>query len=1038
MRDANKTKAQLIDELETLRAKVTTLEQAETEHKQTEEALQESERQFSDIAKNIPGMVFQFRVRSDGSSYFSYASPRATELFEFPADMSSPDWDLGAWTHPDDREDFFASIAQAIENRTGWNFEGRFITPGGETKWFQGISSPSQIGNELVFNGVLLDITERKLAEQALHDSEQRFRSIIESIPLGMHMYQLEPDNRLIFLHANPAADEILGIENSQFVGLTIEEAFPPLIETEVPERYRLAAAQGVLWQTEQIAYEDDQISGAFEVRAFQTTPGKMAATFHDITDRKRTEQALRQSEALYRSLFEGIDDVIFVHDEEANILDVNEATCRRLGYTREELLQMKTTDIDAPDYAAGVKDRLALQLTAGGLSEISGVHIARDGRRIHVDTNSRLINYKGKPAVLAVVRDITERKRAEEALRESEEKYRDLIENMHDVIFAVDGKGVATYVSPAIEMFLGHSPSEIIGQPFAKFVHPEDLQLVQESFRNMIAGGQYHSPNVYRVVAKSGAVRWMRTSSRPILQGDRVVGIQGILVDITERKQAEEALRGSEEKFRTLAEQSPNMIFINQMGKVVYANAKCEEMLAYRRDEFYAPDFDFLDLIGPKHHEVVKSTFARHMSGEEVEPYEYSLVTKRAELIEVIITTKLINYEGQAAILGIVTDITERKQAEQELRASQQFLQSTLDALAANIAILDSNGTIVDVNAAWSQFAKENGCSEAKCGVGVNYLSVCDTAVGDNSDEALAVAQGLRELITNERAQFNLEYPCHSPEQQRWFVMRATQFGNHDAVRVVVAHEDITERIQAEQQRVELTMERERGVVLQRFVKDASHDLRTPLTTIKTSLHLLPRLTDPARQQQHIDIMETQATHLQTLLENMLDMSRLAMTTEFRFGPVDLNKLIQNLLVAQRPLAESKKHNLRFTGSPAVPPIPVDSLQLRRAITNIAVNAINYTPDGGTIAIQTALRDERVIIEIQDTGIGIDAADLPHIFDHFYRADKARSTITGGAGLGLTIAQKIIATHHGRIEVESEVGKGSTFRIIFPVGDAR
>jgi diguanylate cyclase (GGDEF)-like protein/PAS domain S-box-containing protein len=143
------------------------------------------------------------------------------------------------------------------------------------------------------------------------------------------------------------------------------------------------------------------------------------------------------------------------------------------------------------------------------------------------------------------------------------------------------------------------------------------------------------------------------------------------------ERKRAEEALRESEEKFRTLAEQSPNMIFINKKGRVVYANARSEEVMGYTKEEFYSPDFDFLTLIAPEYKELVGSSFGKHTGGEEVEPYEYTLITRDGRRIETIITTRLISYEAEKAILGIVTDITDHKRAEEEIRQRTAQLEA-------------------------------------------------------------------------------------------------------------------------------------------------------------------------------------------------------------------------------------------------------------------------------------------------------------------------------------------------------------------------
>jgi PAS domain S-box-containing protein len=168
-------------------------------------------------------------------------------------------------------------------------------------------------------------------------------------------------------------------------------------------------------------------------------------------------------------------------------------------------------------------------------------------------------------------------------------------------------------------------------------------------------------------------------------------------------RTEEQKTLRESEDKFKSLAEQSPNMIFINKGGRVVYVNKRCQEVMGYKKEEFYSPDFDFLTLVAPESMELVKSSFKRHMSGEEVESYEYSIITKHGERIDAIITTKLIDYEGERAILGIVTDITHRKRTEAALLESKELFEKTFRAHRDAIFILNAEipPKIVDCNPA-------------------------------------------------------------------------------------------------------------------------------------------------------------------------------------------------------------------------------------------------------------------------------------------------------------------------------------------------
>ncbi|MFH1491161.1 MAG: PAS domain S-box protein, partial [Pseudomonadota bacterium] len=181
--------------------------------------------------------------------------------------------------------------------------------------------------------------------------------------------------------------------------------------------------------------------------------------------------------------------------------------------------------------------------------------------------------------------------------------------------------------------------------------------------------------------------------------RADMAAALHNLEREIAERKRAEEELRESEEKFRSIAEQSPNMIFINQKGRVVYANRLCEEIMGYTREEFYSPAFDFLSIIAPESVELIRASFARHMQGREVEPYEYTLINKKGERIEAIITTRLMTFEGETAICGIVTDISERKRAETALRDSEKRYKILFESAGDGINVHDLDGKILDVN---------------------------------------------------------------------------------------------------------------------------------------------------------------------------------------------------------------------------------------------------------------------------------------------------------------------------------------------------
>jgi signal transduction histidine kinase len=246
----------------------------------------------------------------------------------------------------------------------------------------------------------------------------------------------------------------------------------------------------------------------------------------------------------------------------------------------------------------------------------------------------------------------------------------------------------------------------------------------------------------------------------------------------------------------------------------------------------------------------------------------------------------------------------------------------------------------------------------------------------------------------------------------------------------------DISERIQAEKQALDLMLKARTVEMLKGFLTGVSHDLRTPLSVMNTSLYLLRRKIGD-EDNRYLDALETQTTHMQRVVEDMLDMSKLddevAELTPIR---LDLNGLIRDLLVTLQNSATTKNQHLIFQAMDGNSFIMADQFMLGKVINNVVKNAILYTPDSGNIHIQTTQTQEATVqIIIQDSGIGIDAETLPHIFERFYKANDARPSGQGGTGLGLSIAHKIVEMHGGTIDVQSIPGEGSTFIITLPIG---
>ncbi len=304
----------------------------------------------------------------------------------------------------------------------------------------------------------------------------------------------------------------------------------------------------------------------------------------------------------------------------------------------------------------------------------------------------------------------VVDRRKAKHALRESEARHRAISDVIGDVAFSclrLEGENFAIdWITGATEKVFGFSVEEIKKRGCWKFaVDPRDLPIFEEKVAGLSPGES--STCELRIIPADGSTRWIRVFSR--VENDRTTPkshrLFGACEDITERRNAKLTLMESEEKFRTLAEESPNMIFINQRGRVVYANKKCMEVMGYGREEFYSADFNFLSLTSPESVETLKSAYAKHLRGETVPPYEYVLITRDGKRINAIINSGLIEYNGDKAVMGIVTDITERKKTEQALSESEEKYRKLFEESMDAIFVADiETGIIVDCNLAASK----------------------------------------------------------------------------------------------------------------------------------------------------------------------------------------------------------------------------------------------------------------------------------------------------------------------------------------------
>jgi len=422
---------------------------------------------------------------------------------------------------------------------------------------------------------------------------------------------------------------------------------------------------------------------------------GRLAdmAVLRDITERKRAEAALEKGERSYRDLFENTLVGTFVIDAETTrIVLANQATAEAYGF-------------DSPQQAIGVdplefipvedRDRavriIAEDMVERDLRQVNEFRtVARDGAEKWIAAVGTRTDYQGKPAGLISFIDITDRKRTEKLLQENEARYRLLAENTGDIIFTTDLDLNPTYISPSYTRVFGYSIEEAMGRKMVDALSPTSQHLAASVLAEELEEEAREQKDFQRsrtleleMYSRDGSLVWLEVVVT-FLRGEdgTAVGIVGVGREITARKATEQARQASEAKFRAVAEQSPNMVFIHHGGKLVYVNMQCGTVLGYSREEFYAPDFDFWTIIAPEFRDTLEVLYQRHTSGEEVPPIEYVLLDRDGARIDAILSTALIDYEGDVAILGTATDITEQKRMERSLRRKLE-LQSVISTVS-------------------------------------------------------------------------------------------------------------------------------------------------------------------------------------------------------------------------------------------------------------------------------------------------------------------------------------------------------------------
>ena len=753
---------------------------------------------------------------------------------------------------------------------------------------------------------------------------------------------------------------------------------------------------------------------------------------FHDITESKKADAELRLRESYLSAIIENQLGLIWLKDLDGRFLTTNTNFSEIFGFNKPEMLVGKT-DFDICDSTLAGKYALedAHVIETGKPSVIEESFHRKDGTTWLETIKTPIFDKNGAViGTTGVSYNITERKLAEKALLESKETYQSLVENISDVIFTLDTNGQFTYISPVIEQVIGLKPESIIGKNFSEFVHPDDLPELLLSLGETIKGG--NSPFEFRA-AYNGEVRFVRTSSHLIIQDGEVTGINGIMTDITKRKQAEIVLKSKTALLEAQIDATiDGILVVDDNMKIVLINKRLIGMFNVPQSIVDAKDDSALlkHLINlaqnpDRFEEKIKYLYSHgnETSNDEIE-FKNGMVFDRY-------SAPVLGKDGISyGRIWIFRDITERKQSQDLLQKSELRYRSLFKNSPSGIVIIDHNGIILEANEAFTQITLYPLGELVGQNVGILTLPGFEYTVAANIKRILA-GEVLEQEVRSLRKDGTF---CTLLLREIAIVLPNGSKG------VLSVSNDISERKKIAED-LELKNEELVKTVAEKdkFFSIISHDLRSPFNGFLGLTQLmaddLPNMT-LEELQTIASSMSKSASNLYRLLENLLEWSKMEQGL-IPFNPkhVTLREIMEEGLSTILESAENKKIGVSITMPDST--IFADSNIFQTVIRNLVSNAIKFTPAGGSISISAKITDQKSLeISVKDSGIGMKKEILEKLFQLTGNISRRGTDDEPSTGLGLFLCKGFIEKHGGNIWAESEEGKGSVFYFSIPIAE--
>lgn len=768
----------------------------------------------------------------------------------------------------------------------------------------------------------------------------------------------------------------------------------------------------------------------------------KVEGIVNNNDDHLLAVEALQRSEKIFRSIFENAPLGLLLFDENGKIVICNNMFVNIIGSSHEKLSGLDITKLPDKKIVAAINAALS-----GTIGKYEGYYQSITADKV---TPVRVIFTPivdakgGNHGGVGIVEDITERKLADEALKGSEKKYKHLVDKSNDVIWTQDLNFNTTYMSSSVEKILGYTVDEYIALPLKERLPAESLEIATKelnlNLQKLKKGEVDINTHTFSVEIlhrhKNGELLWGEVKCS-FLHDDHnnITGIHGITRDISQRKRTENALKESEERYRQLVEQSPFSIAIYQDEKFVYVNPAGVSIVgASTQKELIGKPI--LSIIHPDS----KQDFIKRMElvtkGSSVPSIEEKLIRLDGSIIDADVVLLPSSYNCKPAAQLIVRNITERKRVQAALLKSEERFRSFFVQSPIGIEVYDSTGRLIDANQACLDIF---GIKDVKAVQDFNLFD--DPNLSPENKEDIRLGKKIKfEIVFDFDLVRDMRLYETSKSGKCYLNCLISPWvganGKPDGFLVHIS--DITDRKKAEISLIENELRlKELNATKDKLFSIIAHDLRSPFNSIlgySTLLNENLRNYEVEKSENFIQLINSSAKHTLNLLDNLLAWAN-TQTGQIDFNPefIRLQTIVQGIVDILYPAAKMKSITLNHFQSDDIL-FFADKNMLQAILRNLISNAIKFTSQGGSIDVFCILNQDWVEINISDNGVGMSEENQSKLFKTDSNYSTQGTSNEKGSGLGLMICKEFVERHGGKIWMESELGKGSTFKFTLPI----